>query len=139
MSHISKINVEIKALEILKAACQRLGYQFVPNQCKYKWYGVNMGDYPLPEGLKASDLGKCTHAIKVPGADYEVGVVQQGNKYTLLYDFWPTGGLTGVGDKLAQAYAVEAARTEAQRQGYSVWEEILQDDSVQLHIEVQEG
>lgn len=142
MSHLTKIKVEVSSLDILKAACDRLGIQFVPNQQTYKWWGRWMKDWPLPEGINESDLGKCDHAILVPGADYEVGVVKQGDKYTLLYDFWSSGGLkAALGDnaeKLVQAYAVEAAKAEAQMQGYSVWEENLSDGSIQLHVQVEE-
>lgn len=141
MSHVTKIKVEIRSLEALMAACQRLGFQFVPEQKTYKWFGVWMGDSPLPEGVKREDLGKCDHAIRVPDASYEVGVVEQGDKYTLLYDFWIVGGLQEAlgnnAEKLVQAYTIEAAKAEAQRQGYSVWEENLQDGSVQLHVQVE--
>lgn len=142
MSHLSKIKVEVKSLSALEAACKRLGFQFMNSQKTYKWYGQYMGDYPLPEGIKAMDLGKCTHAIKVPGAEYEVGIVKHGDQYTLLYDFWSYGGLLDKlgpnAEKLVQAYAVDAAKEEAQRQGYSTWEEELQDGSVQLHVQVEE-
>jgi hypothetical protein len=138
MSHISRIKVEVKDLEVLRAACGRLGFQFMPGQKTYRWYGTFMGDYPLPEGISREQLGKCTHAIKVPGADYEVGILQQGDKFTLLYDFWKYGGLEDAlganAEKLIQAYAIEAAKLEAQRQGFSVYEETLQDGSVELHV-----
>lgn len=141
MSHISTIKVQVKSLTALEAACQRLGFNLVQGQKTYKWYGTYMGDYPLPEGIKKADLGKCTHAIKVPGAMYEVGIVKQGDSYTLLYDFWSPGGLFDKlgpnAEKLVQAYAIEAAREEALRQGYSTWEEGMIDGSVQLHIQVE--
>lgn len=142
MSHVSKIKVEIRSLEALKAACHRLGFEFIEGQKTYKWYGVFMGDYPLEEGVKQEDLGKCDHAISVPNCRYEVGVVQKGDHYDLHYDFWQSGGLNvALGEnacKLVQAYAVEAAREEAQRQGYSVFEEVLQDGSIQLHVHAEE-
>jgi hypothetical protein len=40
-------------------------------------------------------------------------------------------------EKLIQAYAVEAAKAEAQRQGYSVWEETLEDGGIQLHVQTE--
>ena len=33
-----------------------------------RWYGRLVGDYPLPSWVKVEDLGKCPHAIRVPGA-----------------------------------------------------------------------
>ncbi len=142
MSHLTTIDVEIKSLDSLKAACRRLGFELKENQKSYKWYGAYMGDYPLPEGIKKSDLGKSAHAILVPGAQYEVGVVKNGDHYNLLYDFWEPGGLNAAlgpnAGKLVQAYAIEAAKEEAQHQGFSVWEENLSDGSVNLHMEVAE-
>lgn len=142
MSHITTIKVEVRDLEALRAACTRLGFEWRENQHTYKWWGRFVGDSPLPEGMKVEDLGHCTHAIHVSGASYEVGVLQQGDKYSLLYDFWGAGGLEAKlgpnAERLVQAYAVEAARAEAQRQGFSVWEQEQQDGSVLLHIQTGE-
>lgn len=143
MSHISTIKVEVRDLEALKAACTRLGFLFMEGQKSYVWFGEWLGDTKLPEGVRVEDLGKCTHAISVPGASYEVGVLhQQGDRYALLYDFWKSGGLaTPLGpnaERLVQAYAVSAARAQAQRQGYSCWEENEEDGSVKLHIQTGE-
>ena len=140
MSHVAIIDCEIQSLDALEAACDRLGLSFQEGQSNYAWYGQFVGDYPLPEGFTIADLGHCDHAIKVPGAKYEVGLVYRNGKYNLLWDFWYGGGLEEQlgpnGQKLAQAYAIEAARLEAQRQGYSVWEEAGQDGEVKLHVEV---
>ena len=78
MSHIAKIELEINDLESLKAACEALGFNFMANQTTYRWFGRWVGDTPLPEGVSIEELGKCTHAIHVPAAVFEVGVVQKG-------------------------------------------------------------
>lgn len=126
MSHVSTIELEIKDLEALKAACQRLGYEFRAGQTTYRWYGRFVGDYPLPAGYKVEDLGRCTHAIRVPGADYEIGVVTRDGKTTLLWDFFRPGGLEAVigqgGAKLKQVYAAEATKRAARKAGYMVTE-----------------
>ena len=125
MSHVSKIELEIKSLSDLKTACKELGLTFMENRNTYKWYGRFMGDYPLPDGFNVEDLGKCDHAINVPGCRYEIGVIKtpQG-KYQLLWDFWHAGGLEkklgkGAG-KLKQAYAKAKIITEAKLKGYKV-------------------
>lgn len=142
MSHITMIKVEIRDLEALKAACTRLGFQFREGQRTYKWYGRYVGDALLPEGVKVEDLGKCDHVIRVAGAAYEVGVLRQGDRYGLLWDSWQAGGLEAHlgpnAERLVQMYALEAARAQAQRQGFSVWEEAQEDGSVQLHIQTGE-
>ena len=85
-----------------------------------------MGDAALPEGLSIDDLGKCDHAIKVPGATYEVGIKKIGSKYQLLYDYWNAGKLEkvlgkGLG-KLKQAYTVERVKQESRTKGYRIQE-----------------
>ena len=126
MSHVSAIELEIKDMDALKAACERLGLNFLEGKTTYRWFGTWMGDYPLPEGFTREDLGKCSHAIRVPGAAYEIGVVTRNGKTTLLWDFWSSGGLERVlgrgGGKLKQAYAVEAATRAAKKGGYRVQE-----------------
>lgn len=127
MSHIARIEMQINDLETLKAACARLGLEFVAEQKTYAWYGKHVGDYPLPEGFSVSDMGKCDHAIRVPGAKYEVGVVERNQKYVLLWDFWEDGGLEPAlgknAGRLKQAYGVEKATREARLKGYRVTEQ----------------
>ncbi len=132
MSHVTQIEIKVKSLEALKAACQRLGLEWLEGQKTYKWYGRHVGDYPIPEGLTVDDMGKCTHAIKVPGASYEIGVLDRGNgAFQLLWDFWSGGGLERVlgkgGGKLKQAYALEVAKVQARRAGYSCIERVEED------------
>jgi hypothetical protein len=107
MSHISKMELEITSLADLKQACKRLGFTFVDNQETYKWYG--------------------THAIKVPECNYEIGVVQRGSKYTLLWDAWSSGGLEQKIGKnagiLKQAYSIEKIRREAMLKRYRFTEQ----------------
>mgnify|MGYP001583548348 CR=1 FL=1 len=138
--HVSLIALQIKSLDALKLACQRLGLEFRENQATYTWYGYFAGDAPLPEGFTQEDLGKCQHAIHVPDASYEIGVVFRDGVYKLLWDSWGAGGLeAALGkdcNKLRQAYGVEAAKLEAQRQGYSVWETAEENGAVKLHITV---
>lgn len=122
MSHISRIELDIKDLQSLKEACKRLGFEFCQNQQSYQWYGRWVGDSPLPEGITEDQLGKCDHAIKVPGAQYEVGVVRNGHSFILLYDEWVKGGLkTKLGVNaglLKQAYTIETLRKEARQKNY---------------------
>ena len=134
--------MEITDLESLKAACRRLGFQFKEGQEKYKWYGHSVGDYPLPEGVTEEELGKCEHAISVPGAEmgYEIGVVRKGNGFVLRWDFYDDGLKLALGGEsakvLKQAYAVERSKRLLKRQGYNhVHERALADGSVRLQVE----
>jgi hypothetical protein len=122
MSHVAKIEVEINDLDALKAACHSLGLEFVNDQKTFAWYGRHVGDYPVPEGFTLEEMGRCDHAIRVPNAQYEIGVVKRRGKYTLLWDFYHAGGLETVlgkgAGKLKQAYALERVKKEARLKNY---------------------
>lgn len=98
MSHITKIKVEIKDLEVLKDAVEKLGLTFNENKNRYKWWG----DYN-------SSQNKCDHVIslKDPNA-YEIGVTKKGDKYELFWDAMDSRLTTAVGrngEKLNNKYA----------------------------------
>ena len=118
MSHVAIVDIEIKDFEALARACETLGLRFNEGQKNYKWYGRSTG--AIPPGFKASDLGKCEHAISIPGNSraYEIGVCKSRDgtdSHMLMWDFWSGGfGLQElVGnncDKLNHEYAKEVAR-----------------------------
>ncbi len=139
MSHIARIELEIKSLEDLKAACNRLGLKFCENKKSYKWFGRWVGDAPLPEEVREEDLGKCDHMIHVPGAQYQVGIVKQDNKYRLLWDSWKSGGLEKVLGRnaglLKQAYAVETIKRESRIKGLRL-RETKKDNKIRLTLNV---
>lgn len=143
MSHIATVECEIKDLDALERACVRLGLELRRNQKTYRWFGVSVGDEPLPEGLTAADLGHCEHAIGIPGdheqdesrRPYEVGVCRRpvgpnGVRpagYVLHFDGWLGGfGLVNrIGEQchtLKQNYQLEVAKRQMQLKGYRVQE-----------------
>jgi len=136
MSHVSTIDLKIKSLEAVKAMCKRMGWEFRENQKKYAWFGRWVGDSPMPEGMTVDQLGKCDHAIHVPGSSYEIGLVKRGDHYTAVWDYWSSGQLLRPlggqeAPKLKQAYAVEAAKLEARKRGWLVKERKTKD-SIQI-------
>ena len=152
MSHVAQVDVKIQSLDDLRAACKRIGLEFVEGQQTYRWYGRSVGDYPLPDGFTADDLGKCEHAIRLPhghaslrsddrGAyTYEIGVVRNKDGrpgWSLLWDFFSGGfGLQEVvGENcnaLKQAYAICAGKRAAQMKGFAVQEVKQANGSVKL-------
>lgn len=141
MSHVESCRTAITDLTALKAACTRMGVEFVENTKTYRWWGRSVGDYPIPAGFTAKDLGHCDHVIRVPGVGYEVGVVKNksGKGYTLLYDFYGQGqgllekfgkGLT----KLADAYSVEVLKAKALAQGYFAEEATADNGEITLKV-----
>lgn len=125
-SHIVKIATVIKSLDALKAAAAALGLEFRQGQQTYRWYGRSVGDYPLPDGIDSKQLGRCDHAIGIPGDHkaYEVGVVKMPNgTYSLLWDFWNGGyGLESAigkdGGMLTSEYNLQAAIEAANSLGW---------------------
>lgn len=139
MSHVSKIELEIRSLQDLKTACRSLGLEFKEHQKTYAWFGRFMGDYPLPENITKEDLGKCDHAISVPGCRYEIGVLKKDQNYHLLWDFWQEGGLEEVlgkdAGKLKQAYACARIKREAVSKNLHVTEKRM-DKAIRLQLSI---
>lgn len=134
MSHVTTIKFNGKwNLRTLIEMCRAEGWEFLANQTHFKWYGTHIGDYPMPQGYTEDDMGKCTHAIKIPGAAYEIGVIVKDGKIDLVWDFWRSGGLQqALGDNaglLTKAYTLAETRrkahharrrfTETKHEGYS--------------------
>lgn len=137
MSHVVKQKIKFLDLGSLKKAVADLGWQFMENQTTYSWYGRHVGDYPLPEGIKKEQLGTCVHAIKVPGASYEIGLMQdaEGSLFP-IWDFYASGGLYQImgedGATLKAAYGVAAAKTFLGRKGFRVVADKMVDGQRQL-------
>lgn len=146
MSHVTTIKTEIKDLAALKEACSKVGLEFREGKETYNWFGRHVGDYPLPKGFSKSDLGRCDHAIGVPGNKkaYEIGVVKKDGKYVMLWDFWQGGyGLEKLAGKdcgnLTDAYTKTVAMKEAtkfaQAQGWTVTQELDKDtNEMVIHL-----
>ncbi|PKN62597.1 MAG: hypothetical protein CVU57_23395 [Deltaproteobacteria bacterium HGW-Deltaproteobacteria-15] len=123
MSHISKIELEVTDLAVLSQACARLGLALLKAQKSFKWYG---------------NEAPCDHAIRVPGADYEIGVARSGASYELNCDFYDKNLEKVIGRNaglLKQAYAVEKTRVEARKKGYSVVERQT-ENGIRLHVRI---
>jgi hypothetical protein len=123
MSHISKIELQVNDLSTLRRACSRLGLELIQGQKTFKWYGQD---------------GRCDHAIKVPGANYEIGVLKVGDVFELNCDYYDLviGKMIGKnGGLLKQAYAVERTKSEARRKGYTVIEKIT-ESGVRLQVRI---
>ena len=123
MSHISKIELEVKDLGILSQVCKKLGLDLVKGKKSFKWYGRDES---------------CDHIIRVPGADYEIGILNKGGQYELNCDFYDPNiekVIGRQGGRLKQAYAVEKAKIEARKKGYPVIEKQLKA-GIRLHVRI---
>jgi len=143
MSHVVLIKANITDLEVVASACKRLGFHFHLQQKTFRWYGTWLNDFDAAlaaheQGIDPKDYGKCDHAISIPGANYEVGLLEREGSYQLLFDFYEHAikeQLGGEGaPRFLQAYAVEAALKQARSQGYLVHEQTLEDGTITLQL-----
>jgi len=150
MSHVTSVKLKIRDLTALRLAVQRLGGTLVEGQLTYNWWGQSVGDTKLPEGFTVEMLGKCQHAIRVPGGNYEIGVVKMpAGHYELAYDSYSFGagpnGIKADGQKLhvyfgdqlkglIQIYGVTAATLAAKAKGWMVSETKLSNGAIKLQM-----
>ena len=140
MSHIAIIKAQIKSLKALQLACKKKGFIWKEDQDHYRWFGHHVGDYPIPNGMTKEDMGKCLHAIEIPGCNYDVGVIKNpmgGKDYKLIWDFWKDGTLKNkLGNdagKLVSAYEVEQTKLAAKLNNH-ICREKETDTEYQLEI-----
>jgi hypothetical protein len=124
MSHISKIELEVSDLGVLSQACKRLGLTLIRGKRTFKWYGKEQA---------------CHHVIHIPQAAYEVGIIKKEGRYELSCDFYDQGLEKAIGKGgglLKQAYAIQKAKIEARKKGYSVIEKAT-DTGIRLYVRLQ--
>jgi hypothetical protein len=142
MSHVVSVDLLVTDLQAVEATCKELGLTFKRGQTHYRWWGRSVGDYPLPNGFKASDLGYCEHAIEVPGSGYDIGLAKKpGSRgYTMLFDFFGVGRpivekLGGQAlPKFVQTYGVLKATLEAKKKGLICTRSLLAGGQIKLTI-----
>ena len=126
VSHVTKVDVEIKDLDALDVVCKNRGLQLRRGQTKYAWWGRSVGDYPIPAGMAAADIGKCNHAIHLNSRSFEIGLVKQSDgSYRLVFDFYNQAELlSAVGGQKCEGligdYTIETARSAANAQNWPV-------------------
>lgn len=109
MSHFTCINAEIRDLEALQAAVVRIGGEVVEDtECRYYY------------GTKKKDI-----VIRLPG-QYDAALERrEDGAYDLVADWYEGHVAQYLGDggsTLLQLYAVEKAKLEGRRRGFSVME-----------------
>jgi len=93
----------ITDIKCLAQACDMIGCELV-QQSTYDWWGRHVGDYPVPKGMQAGELGKNAEYVirakpenkaKLGGSScYDIGVVPDPNNegaWTWIYDFYGQG------------------------------------------------
>ena len=121
MSHLATIQLEVTDLDSISKACRQIGLNLIQGKTTFKWFN---GD------------GECQHAIEVPGARYEIGLILNDDKYELQTDFFDRGIEAAIGKNgglLKQRYAIERTKSEAKRKGYRIIEKQT-DNGIRLHV-----
>ena len=127
MSHITKVEIEVRDLSALITAAENLGLRFMQGQESFKWYGRFVGDTVPPEGVDVASFGRCDHALSLVNGGYnayEVGIVAQPDgAYGLFWDFYCGGfglekAIGANGSRLISEYALCAAESAARTQGW---------------------
>lgn len=122
MSHFATIETQIKDIEALRAACQELGLELIP-QAEARGYLTNrfQGEF----------------VIRLHGP-YDIAVnKQKDGNYGLTCDWWDGRVAQEVGEnygRLLQLYAVHKAIREARRKGFLTRRQRLEDGSIKLTI-----
>lgn len=118
MSHIVRIQTEVRDLVAVRAACERLKLP-QPTQGVFKLFSA-----------EAAGLG-----VELPGWRYPV--VCETACGQIHYDNY--GGRWGEQarlDAFLQAYAVQKASMEARRRGHTVMEQPLEDGAIKLTVQI---
>ena len=118
MSHTVKIATEVRDAQAVCLACQRLSL-------------------PTPVEGKARLFAEDAVGLAVQLPEWQYPVVFDTNTGQVRYDNY--GGRWGDKarlDRFLQAYAVEKAKIEARRKGYSVIEQELANGSIKLTVQV---
>lgn len=129
-----------KDKQALEKACEMLGLEIV-EKSNYHWYNRHVGDYPVPKGIKVSELGsnadfvirlneeKRAEARKTYGSQaYEIGMVADPNNpgcWVPIYDFYNKG--YGLEDVVGRALFNDAGEQSVKqlcpilKQRYDMW------------------
>ena len=118
MSHTVAIQTKITDLTAIQSACHRLKLA-----------------QPIQGDVRLFDRAATGIGVQLDGWRFPLCIESDGN---LLFDNF--SGFWGVPEKLdqfQQMYAVEKAKLEARKQGYSCQESVLADGSIRLNVLVE--
>lgn len=118
MSHIVEIKTEVRDEAAVRAACLRLGLD-APSQGTAKLYSSS-----------ATGL-----LVKLPGWKYPAIFETQSGE-ARFDNYGGRWGEQSQLDRFLQAYAVEKAKLEARRKGYTVTEQSQENGSIKLSVHV---
>ncbi|QQO09002.1 DUF1257 domain-containing protein [Breznakiella homolactica] len=131
MSHIAKVDTQIKDLAMLKQALTVLGIQY--NEAE-QGQTITLKGYGKNEIIE-----DCIMEIKT-GSSYSIGIRQKDKGYEVAADWWAIETFTGqkqeeIMNRITRQYAYETVMDKIRGMGYSVVQE-EQDTKENLRITV---
>jgi len=129
VSHFTSVKTKIRDLVCLKRALEDLAYDFNESTDEQL---VTVRGYQ----------GETTEAVLSIRASktYDIGVkVTQDGTYEFVADWWGVETTRGVGEeefikKLTQRYSYHKVMEEIRKKGYTLEEEVSEDDTIQLRV-----
>ena len=129
MSHFTTVKTKIRDLTCLKRALEDLAYEFTE---------ATEEELVRVRGYQ----GETTEAVLSVRASktYDIGVkVTEDGTYEFIADWWGVETTRGVGEeefikKLTQRYSYHMVMEEIRKKGYTLEEEVNEDDTIQLRV-----
>jgi hypothetical protein len=129
VSHFTTVKTKIRDLTCLKRALEDLAYEFTEATDEQL---VRVRGYQ----------GASTEAVLSVRASktYDIGVkLTQDGTYEFVADWWGVETTRGVGEeefikKLTQRYSYHKVMEEIRKKGYTLEEEVNEDDTIQLRV-----
>jgi len=134
MSHLVSAPLRIRSIPDLKRAAQALGGELEESAVFTSYQG---------------ERNKCNYRIKLPGVNYQVGIVRDGDVYLMQHDpFGGDGPQWGDNDghklvakfgkglsKLSEEYTAQVVTTQARKKiGWTVVRKRLKNGRLQLRM-----
>jgi hypothetical protein len=129
VSHFTTVKTKIRDLTCLKRALEDLAYEFTE---------ATEEELVRVRGYQ----GETTEAVLSVRASktYDIGVkVTEDGTYEFIADWWGVETTRGVGEeefikKLTQRYSYHKVMEEIRKKGYTLEEEVNEDDTIQLRV-----
>jgi hypothetical protein len=135
MSHVTAGLGIIKDIDCLERSVAKFPQlEFLRDKTSYEWNGEFYDDWgesneqltARARGVDPSQYGKCDHAIRMKGCQYEIGVTKRedGQGWSLVWDVWRGQKLSATigkdGEKLMTEYNLEFCQQFALQNGFAI-------------------